>query len=201
MSWGLIPEIFFDLIARVVAGSLVLIGSGLVYFGPEAFSELLVSTVPSANLASLLLFGVVAYFVAIVLSQVWDVSVSVLPRKARADGANPDDIFVVRARLPDEAARLLKLQAEKNLCEGVVSGFSILLVVGVWLLRTRAEKLVIGEHIALLVGMAVTIVLCWRWRASLDSLYNEGLATLRRLVETSLRPSGSDSAQEPSPKL
>jgi hypothetical protein len=200
MSWGLVPEIFFDLIARVVAGSLVLLCSGLVYFGPERSYELLVSTVPSANLASLLLFAVVAYFVAIILSQVWDASVSVLPKKAHADGANPDDIFVVRARAPDEAARLLKIQAEKNLCQVVVSGFGILLVVEVWLLLTGTEKPVIGERIAVLVGMAVTIALCWRWRASLDSLYNEGLATLRRLVETPLKWPESESAQEPSPK-
>jgi hypothetical protein len=192
MSWGLIPEIFFDLIARVVPGSLMLLCSGLVYLGPARSCELLLSTVPSANLASVLLFGVVAYFVAIILSQIWDLGVSILHKHADGGGTNRDDMFVVRARAPDEAARLLKLQAEKNLCEVVVPGFGILLAVETWLIFTRLEEVKLGEHIALLVGLAVAILLCWRWRASLERLYNEGVATMRQLVETSLTRSGSD---------
>ena len=182
MSWDLIPEIFFDLIARVVPGSLVLLCTGLVYVGPERACELLVSTVPAANLASVLLFGVVAYFAAIILSQLWDASAAVWLKKANARGVKPEDLSEIRRQMPTEAARLLKLQAEKNFCEVIIPGFSILLVVEVWFLFTRPD-MPLGEHVPLLIGLAVVIALCLRWRAFLESLYLEGVTTLSRLAK------------------
>ena len=56
MNWGLIPEVFFDVIARLVPGSLFLVGALAVHFGPKRFAEGLPSALPSANLAALLLF-------------------------------------------------------------------------------------------------------------------------------------------------
>jgi hypothetical protein len=57
MNWDLIPEAFYDFIARLVPGSLFLVGAFAVHFGPKTFAEVLASALPSANLASLLLFG------------------------------------------------------------------------------------------------------------------------------------------------
>src|SRR6185369_3281235 len=121
MNWDLIPEVFFDLIARVLPGSLFLIGGLAVQLGPEELVRVSGQALPSANAASLLLFVLLAYFVGILLKGIWEfLAARVTPRVAADrtdDRPLSDDILTIREQIPSGASRLLKLQAEKNMCE------------------------------------------------------------------------------------
>jgi len=181
MNWGLIPEVFFDLIARLVPGSLFLVGAFAVHFGPKTFAEALASALPSANLASLLLFGLLAYFAAIVLKEIWEFG----PRTVRgtAGGGGPSAPFLgIRSRMPAEASWLLKLQAEKNICEVLVPGLGILFLGNLWLIAAGPPG-DIPERITLGLVLLISGVACWRWRTSLERFFIEGLAILQRPSE------------------
>ena len=190
MNWGLIPEVFYDLIARLVPGSLFLVSALAVHFGPKRFAELLAAALPTANLASLLLFGLLAYFVAIVLKEMWEFGARIVRGTATGGGASAP-FLCVRSRMPAEASWLLKLQAEKNICEVLVPGLGILLIGDLWLIAARPSG-DLTERIDLGVVLLVAGVACWRWRKSLDRLFVEGLAILQRLPEEpkSERPDG-----------
>jgi hypothetical protein len=184
MNWGLIPEVFFDLIARLVPGSLFLVGAFAVHLGPKTFAEALASALPSANLASLLLFGLLAYFVAIVLKEIWEFSArTVRTVRGTAGGGGPSAPFLgIRSRMPAEASWLLKLQAEKNICEVLVPGLGILFLGNLWLIAARPSG-DLTERIALGLVLLISGVACWCWRKSLERLFIEGLAILQRLSE------------------
>lgn len=183
MNWGLIPEVFFDLIARFVPGYLFLFGAFAVHFGPKTFAKALASALPSANLASLLLFGLLAYFVAIVLKEIWEFCARIV--RGEAEGEGPSAPFLsIRSRMPAEASWLLKLQAEKNICEVLVPGLGILFLYNLWLI-TGSSSGDLTERIALGLFLLISGVACWRWRKSLDRLFVVGLAVLLRLCEAS----------------
>jgi hypothetical protein len=181
MNWGLIPEVFFDLIARLVPGSLFLVGAFAVHFGPKTFAEVLTSALPSANLASLLLFGLFAYFVAIVLKEIWELGARTV-RGTAGGGGSSAPFLSIRSRMPAEASWLLKLQAEKNICEVLVPGLGILFLGNLWLIAARPSG-DLTDRIALGLVLLISGVACWRWRMSLERLFVEGLAILQRLSE------------------
>lgn len=181
MNWGLIPEVFFDFIARLVPGSLFLVGAFAVHFGPKTFAEALASALPSANLASLLLFGLLAYFAAIVLKEIWEFGARTV--HGTAGGGGPSAPFLgIRSRMPAEASWLLKLQAEKNICEVLVPGLGILFLGNLWLIAARPSG-DLTERIALGLVLLISAVACWRWRKNLERFFVEGLAILQRLSE------------------
>lgn len=181
MNWSLIPEIFFDLIARIVPGSLFLVGAFAVHFGPKTFVKEVASALPSANLAFVLLFGLLAYFVAIVLKEIWEFCAWIARGTIR--GADSSDPFLaIRSRMPAEASRLLKLQAEKNICEVLVPGLVILFVGNFWMAAANSSG-DLKERVALGSVLLISGVACWRWRKGLELFYLQGLASLQRLSE------------------
>lgn len=78
--------------------------------------------------------------------------------------------------------RLLKLQAEKNICEVLIPGFGILLLADVWLIAARSSS-ELTERISLGVLLVIFGLACWSWRKTLERLFLEGLSSLERLVE------------------
>lgn len=181
MNWDLIPEAFFDFIARIVPGSLFLVGAFAVYFGPQTFAGMLASALPDANLASLLLIGLLAYFAAIVLKEIWELGARIVPTSTGVGG--PSVPFLrIRSRMSAEVSWLLKLQAEKSICEVLVPGLGILFLGNLWLIAVRAS----GdptERIALGLVLLISMVACWRWRKSLEHFYREGLVIVQRLSD------------------
>jgi hypothetical protein len=182
MDWSLIPEVFFDLIARVVPGSLFLVGAFAVHLGPTGFAGVVVEKLPDTNLAFLLLFGLLAYFVAIVLKEVWDLGPAIARRRVGDDRLRSDPFLSIRKRIPAEALRLLKLQAEKNMCEVLVPGLAVLLYCDAWKIAAGPSG-DLRERIALATVIIVSGFACWRWRQSLERLYRCGLMTLENLIE------------------
>jgi hypothetical protein len=185
MNWDFIPEAFFDFIARLLPGSLFLVGAFAVYVGPQTFAEALASPSSSANFGSLPLFALFAYFAAIVLKEIWEfgawIGARFVSRKAGRVGPS-DDFLRIRSRMPAEVTWLLKLQAEKNICEVLVPGLGILFLGNLWLIA----PLPWGdstERIALGLVLLISTAAFWRWRKSLERFYCEGLAIVKLLSE------------------
>jgi hypothetical protein len=183
MNWDLIPEAFFDFIARLVPGSLFLVGAFFVYFGPQTLAEMPASAFPDADLASLLLFGLFAYFAAIILKEIWEFGARIGDRivSCKAGRAGPSIEFLrIRSRMTAEVSWLLKLQAEKNICEVLVPGLGILFLGNLWLIAALPSERS-TERIALGLVLLISTVAFWRWRKSLERFYCEGLAIVERL--------------------
>lgn len=181
MNWGLVPEVFFDLIARLLPGSLFLVGALAVHLGPQGFVEVVVEELPSAGLATILLFGLLGYFAAIVLKELWELG-GAAGRGAATEAGAHDALPGIRSRMPTEAARLLKIQAEKNVCEVMIPGGILLLVGDIWTILAHPSPLPEGR-VALGGVLLISLVAFWRWRASLERLYGRGLTALERLAE------------------
>jgi hypothetical protein len=181
MNWDLIPESFFDFIARLVPGSLFLVGAFVVYFGPQTVAEMPASKLPNADLASLLLFGLFAYFAAIVLKEIWEFGARTVSRTAGRAGPSIE-FLRIRSRMPAEVSWLLKLQAEKSICEVLVPGLGILFLGNLWLIAARLSEDP-TERIALGLVLLISTVAFWRWRKSLERFYCEGLAIVKLLSE------------------
>ena len=190
MNWSLIPEIFFDLIARVVPGSILLLLAAAVQLGPRKSLELAVSEVPASNLASVLLFGIGAYFIAIILNQVWD-SISRAIRRNRSEDLPDLNEFRIRKLLPYEGSRLGKLQAEKKLCEVLIPGMSILTVTNAWIIATRAGA-VTAERFSFLAAMLIVIAALWGWRNSLERERARSYNALQQFFETGAFPADGE---------
>ncbi len=203
MKWEVIPEIFFDLVARVLPGSLVLLAALLLSEGPAEGGRNLVTYTSDATFASGLVFALLAYFTALILKQVWDV---VEPRVKKKSKGTPDgnplykiycdikakdqparvelpDIRIVlsciRHSLPDEGLRLLKIQAEKNFCEVMLAGFPALLLLGSWQLFREPN---LGQA-WLLLTLLVSGLSFHSWRAGLEDIFRHDLCALWRLLE------------------
>jgi hypothetical protein len=156
MNWNVIPEIFYDIIARVIPGSVLVLVSTMIYLGPSKVVKMLLSDSTKIDARLTLLFLLLAYLVAVVTGSVWNIAdeaekgwkewmekrrekkekkseeAEATPKKTEGGKAQdaPFDtekaFFRVRKDLPQEASRLLKIQAEKSLCEMLIVGFSAL---------------------------------------------------------------------------
>jgi len=207
MNWEVIPEIFFDLVARVVPGSLLLLTAFLVSQGPEKGLPDLVRYASSAGFGSVLAFALVAYFIAVVLKQAWCFLGSRVRRTSSKGSSSEERIYQVysavrvkdqvsranhlpdrrimfsciRHSLPEEGLRLLKIQAEKNLCEVVLPGLAVLLLFDSWLLFNVPYESF--GRTWLLIVMVVSWLSFFSWKADLEELYQRDLCALWRLLE------------------
>lgn len=207
MNWQVIPEIFFDLIARVVPGSFLLLMALLVSQGPEKGVRELVRYTSSSSAGAVLAFALVAYFTAVVLKQAWCFFESRVKRKNSEGNTGQDQVYktycAVRAKdqlaraeylpdsriilscilrsLPEEGLRLLKIQAEKNLCEVILPGLVVLLVLNSWLLFSVPSESF--GRVWLLFMIVVSGLSFFMWRADLEGLFQRDFCALWRLLE------------------
>jgi hypothetical protein len=193
MNWGLVPELFFDLIGRSLPGSLLLLGVILVYTGPADSIELLATGIPDASAESVLVFAIVGYFIAVVLEQFWTFELGGKPNPATQTEEDLPSLVGIRKEEPVEGTRLLKLQAEKNLCEVLIPGLSILVIanaliiastwpVGLQASGTAAIVAAIGARM-LLLGVVIGAVLALsRWRHCLQHTFDADLQRVQDLI-------------------
>jgi hypothetical protein len=212
MDWNVIPEVFYDMIARVIPGSVLVLATTMIYFGPSKVVKMLLSDSTEIDAPLTLLFLLLAYLVAIVTGSVWE-AVSCLakrwkdwmkrrrekkksekieaaastPMKVEKAKDAPFDIerafFRVRKDLPQEASKLLKIQAEKRLCEVLIVGFSVLWPVDLCLCVFVGSSPYQGERAFLLGTMALSIFSCWEWRIYLENLYSGSLHKLQDILD------------------
>ncbi|HEX6901248.1 MAG TPA: hypothetical protein VF789_16100 [Thermoanaerobaculia bacterium] len=202
MNWEVIPEVFFDVVARVVPGSVLLLAALLVSEGPAEGGRELIKYLSGATFGTGLVFVLFAYFIALILKQIWDLIELRLQKKKGTNDPDPlykiycdikakdqpgrvelpDTRIVISCisrSLPDEGLRLLKIQAEKNLCEVMLAGLPVLLLFGVWQLA-REPRLGLAW---LLFALVVCVASFFSWRAGLETLFRHDLCALWRLLE------------------
>lgn len=189
MNWGVIPEVFFDIIGRIVPGTLLILAAVAVSLGPNTAIAKIADMPRSLGVAALLILAILAYFTAIVTKQIWDWVYGLLlvirRGKRSAEQTLVDDVLVTiyeaRSELPAEGYRLLKIQAEKNLCEVMIIGLILLLPVNVWLWLEPGLASDSGR-LPLAAAMLLSILACWSWRRTLDAIYQECLRELRDIL-------------------
>ena len=208
MKWDLIPEIFYDFIARIVPGSVLILTTAMVCLGPRKVIRFLVSDSTEIDAKLILLFLLLTYSVAVVIAPVWT-ALSDLTKKRRpkkeekannVEGAlvptSPETghdretkslpssertLFQVRKELPQEASRLIKMQAERGLCEVLIVGFTILWPVNLVLCFCSPYHRI--ERLLLLAAMSISILSCFRWRNSLQRELTENLDVLQDILK------------------
>jgi hypothetical protein len=209
MDWGLIPEIFYDTVGRIVPGLFIIIVSIFLFLGPSEAVEYLLLQLADASIWTFLFLALFSYVIAIIMKQPWEVAILIRgwqeERKANAkksetgigegvsteetsesssdtSGFLQDDLILQYLRLkhPSEAYRLLKLQAEKNFCEVLITGLSILCLFSILTMLVSNKRLI--EDVYLLVGMVICLLSCVTWRKSLEEVYIRELGVVRSFI-------------------
>jgi len=192
MPLSLIPQIFFDLIARIIPGSIFLI---LIYpsiLGPQKAIEYLLSNSDKVNIWAFFLLIIFSYITGFILGQLSTLTLGKIREKSRKERNlkfikscvnennnirkcfNENELKIDHKKLPptyvmhdhlrfyspSEAYRLLKLRAESRLCEVLVLGFfiSILLNIITWFLE---PKILIVDRLLFLLLMILGIFTLW----------------------------------------
>lgn len=85
MPLNLVPQIFYDIIARVIPGSTILILTGLTISGPQtAYLELQkLASNQTINLWTVTAFVMIAYVFGYILNEFWRLTIDKLTKKRR----------------------------------------------------------------------------------------------------------------------
>jgi len=190
---GLVPNVFYDLIARLVPGFVVIASSYVAFVGPsKAMDALKVLLKPggvsgSSLVVVALLLGVASYLLAMLLSGVshW---VKLKERLSGPDKASPtraEMYDTVRYSAPHLGASLAKVRAECRGCEKLIVGWALLVVATPFFLiwEYAVVRIMSTEGILVLLILA----LLQRHRG-LDSHLLRGLINCYRLVMGSPAP-------------
>lgn len=189
--WNLIPQVFYDFIARVVPGAVLLVVTAITVAGPASAADFALKSPRAEKLfllgpVSLWMLG--AYLVGFLLSHLWEMTAGKLTKhrdeeyetrvqrecltgfvqlqkalKRPTPQVAPESlprVFVMRDQLrhtvPEEAARLLKLRAERRACQTLLLGCTTLGILnGVFFIADQG-----GDRIILEVLVAVAVVAC-----------------------------------------
>ena len=77
MDWGLIPEIFYDTVGRIVPGLIIILVSILLFLGPAEALEYLLLQLNEASIWAFLFLALSSYVIAIIMKQPWEVEILV----------------------------------------------------------------------------------------------------------------------------
>ena len=218
MDWNVIPEIFYDIIARVIPGSVLVLAATMIYLGPSKVIKSLLSDSTEIDAWQILLFLLLAYLAAVVTEQGWNIvgdeekrerkrrekkkseeeavpSKPIEVEKAQDAPFNKERAFFrIRKDLPQEASRLLKIQAEKKLGEVLIVGFSALWPVDL-LFCIFGSPPYRGERAFLLIAIALPIFSCWKWRMCLEKQYSDTLRMLQGILDEQERKKADAAAK------
>jgi hypothetical protein len=190
MNWGLIPEIFYDVIGRVMPGSLLIVIGVIVVVGPTTAFKSIPSKLPEISVSILLFIALASYFVAVVVKEMWDFVKAPNPKKRNQTDWDDPKLYTIRRLQPQEAARLLKIQAEKNFCQVLIPGLGILLLVDLVLLWHEPATS-FKERIWVFFGMLIPLIACWSWLGSLEILYESNLNKIYFLLPAEVKRQNS----------
>lgn len=162
--WNFIPQLFYDFLARIVPGAILIFGSALVNFGPRRVAEYIVTPPEGSKLfgfGPVIIFVLVSYLIGLLFGQLWAGLIDPLTEngrrelrkeckrkcltrfndllkaigkpklKIRANGL--PKTFVMREHLRSielsEVSRLLKVRAERRLCQVLILGLGYLAII------------------------------------------------------------------------
>lgn len=75
--WNFIPELFYDFLARIVPGAIIIVTGTLVALGPTAAADFLLNSREDGKLfgfGPVLLWVLASYLTGLVLGQLWEIS-------------------------------------------------------------------------------------------------------------------------------
>lgn len=225
MPLDLIPQVFYDLIARIIPGTVLIIASYLTVLGPKKAIDTLVSVAvtipPERKILNVWLFAllmILAYVLSMIVHELWSLASKAITsvdkknqkkeKKSKekkkeppkrvcfeqdgkirkcfeepALGFESSDLPAthvmhdhLRLYSPSEAYRLLKLRAERNLCEVLFTGFLLLALVNI-LLWYHEFKWPIPDWTVLELALVLGLVTLWNGRKRFDELYRKGTCT------------------------
>jgi len=191
--WSFIPQLFYDFLARIVPGSVLMVLTAVIIFGPGDFDSCSLSSlekVEQLTFVRVSIWVLEAYLIGFILGQVSEMTLRRLLKKkfkkigkeckarclkqhnriAEALGRptlriTADDlpqIHSMRNHLrhvnPADAARLLKLRAERRLCEVLIVGFSVLWPIDLILLLFETN----AERVILIILLPVLTIILWK---------------------------------------
>lgn len=203
MKFDWIPQMFMDVIGRVLPGVLTLMACAFVCRGPSDAIDIFTKDGSSMiTWPSLLIWFLVSYLIGFSLTQLWYQSLSGISKlrekamrsecaaKMLADhnkmqrllgqpelnfqASDLPRMFVLHDRLrfaaPAEAARLLKLHAERRVCHVLILSFGGLAIVNAgYILRDPSlERLVLEAMLVLVVTS------CWKRQFRLVKYFTNG---------------------------
>lgn len=182
---ALVPEIFYDLISRVVPGTILLPTLFFAWFGPSRFHSLLHTwwTQPAddrpSGLFLLTLYLFAAYATGVLLRGLYYLVVRDLTpnlrnkRRRNKHYIDYHTYYNIKLALPDAGSRLAKLKAEVSMTGVLEAGFCLAftinglraaicdlgnrLFVGLFILMAIACTDAYRRHIRSRVGQAVTL--------------------------------------------
>jgi hypothetical protein len=78
--WNFIPQLFYDFLAKIVPGAILIVASAFVIFGPTNVATFIFNLNPSEKsnlfaLGPLLLWFLVSYLIGFVLGQLWETTI------------------------------------------------------------------------------------------------------------------------------
>jgi len=186
--WNIIPQLFYDFLARIVPGTTLIILAALIIFGYDSiFADEQLKQITSINFC-LWLLG--SYLVGFVMGQISEMvlkrflkkrynSIEKEHKQTCLDQHNKvlsalgkqtlslkvDDLPIVpfmrdhlRHIEPADAARLLKVRSERRFCEVLVVGFVIIWIVDLAFLFVGRNT----ERIILLFSLPLLVAVLWR---------------------------------------
>lgn len=167
-----VPQISYDILGRIVPGSVVLVSLWVAAMGPDRALHDLNSTLagddPGPGFWAVLLWIALAYVLAIVLNGIWQLPACWQRWRCRArpplylldpayvptDPSFAYKFEVVNQKLPTAGAWFTKLHAEMNLARVVAMGWTVAAAINAYLLLGAWNWPRIWLEVALLAGIA-----------------------------------------------
>jgi hypothetical protein len=170
---NLVPQVFYDLIARIIPGGIIIIALYISYCGNmedcyfnvlDFFNE----NTPPSSFVLLLFWLIVSYGIAIILWRQFDWIIMLFEKlsakKFYSTIQNLDSYFYDFIKTRDSAAgsRITKLRAEKHMTEVLLTGFIYCLVVDFVLLFIDSDNF--ETRIILLAVLLICAISAFRTR-------------------------------------
>jgi len=174
LDLGVIPEVFYDLIGRIMPGILILFCVSLVVVGPIEVSRFVLWNTLDLNIWMALIGIVISYFIAIVLTNIWDFFYEkIISRKKYNDKKDGDsvDFNIILKQDPGLASRLIKLSAEQNMCKAMIVGLTILSIINLWIWFS-GSSIEFDDRFWLIIGFLISILSFLEWLHQLKNRYD-----------------------------
>ncbi len=165
MNWEIIPEVFWDFIARVLPGALILFAAYLVF--PDLYSS------AQLTIELMIAYLVPSYFLAVALHQVW-LFLYKKDREGEIVRKIQIQTLMSRKELTRVGMLLLKVQAEIISCTVVIVGLLPLSVANIVFFLHKQDWTSL-KRLILLVIFLVLIFGCFSWKKALQEYQNKVL--------------------------
>jgi hypothetical protein len=203
--WNLIPQLFYDFLARIVPGATLILFSALVVFSPMIAANFILNSQDNSMIFAvgpLLLWILGSYLIGFILGQLWEITIGRFTKQAerqieaeckqeclkeynkfqKALGHPELDIeisklpraFIMRDHLrhvaPSDASRLLKVRAERRLCQVLILGFIFLGILNAVYILMQLKM----DRVILEIFLIIMIIACWSRTLRLHKHFENG---------------------------